>query len=97
LERYPVFVSVVLNHVSEATSVFWNALRCLQLLLEILGYKLWLRTTFSAGVVRNTLISQCFHSNQERMHNSIFEQFQPFLQVDIWDYILFSLIFLLFP
>lgn len=37
LERYPVFVSVVLNHVSEATSVFWNALRCLQLLLEILG------------------------------------------------------------
>jgi hypothetical protein len=22
------------------------------------------------------------------MHNSIFEQFQPFLQVDIWDYIL---------
>ncbi len=37
MERYPVFVSVVLNHVSEATSVFWNALRCLQLLLEILG------------------------------------------------------------
>jgi hypothetical protein len=97
LERYPVFLSVVLNHVSEATSVFWNALRCLQLLLEILGYKLWLRTTFSAGVVRNTLISQCFHSNQERMHNSIFEQFQPFLQVDIWDYILFLLIFLLLP
>jgi hypothetical protein len=39
VERYPVFVSIVLNQVSEATSVFYNALRCLQLLLEILGMK----------------------------------------------------------
>ncbi|KAL3682269.1 hypothetical protein R1sor_000291 [Riccia sorocarpa] len=80
LERYPVFVSIVLNHVSEATSVFWNALRCLKLLLEVLGYKLWLGTTFSPGVMRNTLLSQCFHSHEERMHVHIFDLFQPFLQ-----------------
>ncbi|KAG6555775.1 hypothetical protein Mapa_003016 [Marchantia paleacea] len=80
LERYPVFVSIVLNHVSEATSVFWNALRCLKLLLEVLGYKLWLGMTFSPGVMRNTLLSQCFHSHEERMHVHIFDLFQPFLQ-----------------
>lgn len=80
LERYPVFVSIVLNHVSEATSVFWNALRCLKLLLEVLGYKLWLGMNFSPGVMRNTLLSQCFHSHEERMHVHIFDLFQPFLQ-----------------
>lgn len=37
VERYPFFLSIVLNHASEATPVFWNALHCLKLLLEVLG------------------------------------------------------------
>ncbi|KAJ7567512.1 hypothetical protein O6H91_02G151200 [Diphasiastrum complanatum] len=80
VERHPSFVSMVLNHVSEATPVFWNALRCLKLLLEVLGYKLWLRTTFAPGVMRNTLLSQCFHTHEEKIHKAIFDLFQPFLQ-----------------
>lgn len=80
MEKYPMFVSIVLNHVSEVTAVFWNALRCLKLLLEVLGYKLWLGTTFSPGVMRNTLLSQCFHSREERMHVHIFDVFDPFLR-----------------
>ncbi|KAG0553297.1 hypothetical protein KC19_12G000100 [Ceratodon purpureus] len=80
VERYSVFVSIVLNRVSEYDdSVFYDVLKCLELLLSNLGYKFWLRTTFSAGVVRNTLVSQCFHSNLQRMHTSIFELFPPFL------------------
>ena len=31
--------------------------------------------------MRNTLVSQCFHSNLQRMHKSIFELFPPFLLV----------------
>ena len=37
IERYPSLLSLVLNHASEATPVFWNALFCLKLLLEVLG------------------------------------------------------------
>ncbi|CAM6095945.1 unnamed protein product [Calypogeia fissa] len=79
MEKYPTFVSIVLNHISEVTPVFWNALRCLKLLLQVLGYKLWLGTTFSPGVMRNTLLSQCFHSREERLHVHIFDLFEPFL------------------
>ena len=32
--------------------------------------------------MRNTLVSQCFHSNLQRMHKSIFELFPPFLLED---------------
>lgn len=37
VERYSVFVSIVLNHVSEARKEFYNALKCLELLLSNLG------------------------------------------------------------
>ncbi|KAI5072739.1 hypothetical protein GOP47_0013117 [Adiantum capillus-veneris] len=80
VERYPVFLSIVLNHASEASPVFWNALHCLKLLLDVLGYKLWIKTTFSPGVMRSTLIGQCFHTREEKMHKAIFDLFQPFLQ-----------------
>eukprot|EP00850_Spirogloea_muscicola_P009645 SM000054S18131 [mRNA] locus=s54:712649:726066:+ [translate_table: standard] len=77
---HPALVSIVINHVSETTGVFWIALRCLRLLLEILGYKLWMHTSFSASVVRNTMLSQCFHVTDERTHTALFDVFQPFLQ-----------------
>eukprot|EP00850_Spirogloea_muscicola_P001467 SM000005S17264 [mRNA] locus=s5:1111561:1129649:+ [translate_table: standard] len=80
VREHPALVSIVINHVSETTAVFWIALRCLRLLLEILGYKLWMHTTFSAGVVRNTMLSQCFHVTDERTHTALFDVFQPFLQ-----------------
>ncbi|MCO5611008.1 hypothetical protein L7F22_065256 [Adiantum nelumboides] len=80
VERYPFFLSIVLNHASEASPVFWNALHCLKLLLDVLGYKLWIKTTFSPGVMRSTLIGQCFHTREEKMHKAIFDLFQPFLQ-----------------
>eukprot|EP00850_Spirogloea_muscicola_P007996 SM000041S15555 [mRNA] locus=s41:680126:694929:- [translate_table: standard] len=80
VRAHPALVSIVINHVSETTAVFWIALRCLKLLLEILGYKLWMHTTFSAGVVRNTMLSQCFHVTDERTHTALFDVFQPFLQ-----------------
>lgn len=37
MERYPAFVSMVLNNVSDVTSTFLCPLRCLQKLLEVLG------------------------------------------------------------
>lgn len=37
VERYSVFVSIVLNHVSEARTEFYYALKCLELLLSHLG------------------------------------------------------------
>ena len=45
------------------------------------GYKLWIKTTFSPEVMRSTLIGQCFHTCEEKMHKAIFDLFQPFLQV----------------
>lgn len=56
LERYPIFLSIVLNHVSDDTLDFTYAINCLRLLFEMLGCKLWLRTTFSPSVMRNTLL-----------------------------------------
>ncbi|KAG9449287.1 hypothetical protein H6P81_009252 [Aristolochia fimbriata] len=80
LERYPVFLSIVLNHVSDDTPEFTYAVNCLRLIFEMLGCKLWLRTTLSPSVMRNTLLGQCFHTRNEKSHKEIFDIFQPFLQ-----------------
>ncbi|XP_019077812.1 uncharacterized protein LOC100265030 isoform X2 [Vitis vinifera] len=80
LERYPIFFSIVLNHISDDSLEFSHAVVCLRLLFEMLGYKLWLRSTLSPTVMRNTLLSQCFHTQNEKSHKEIFDLFQPFLQ-----------------
>nr|DAD46144.1 TPA_asm: hypothetical protein HUJ06_004374 [Nelumbo nucifera] len=80
LERYPIFLSIVLNHVSDDSLEFTYAVNCLKLLFEMLGCKVWLRTTLSPSVMRNTLLGQCFHTRNEKSHKEIFDLFQPFLQ-----------------
>eukprot|EP01018_Ginkgo_biloba_P027712 Gb_33974 [translate_table: standard] len=81
VERYPIFLSIVLNYVSDDNPLdFAQAVDCLKLLFETLGCKLWLKTTFSPGVMRNTLLGQCFHTRVEKHHKAIFDLFQPFLQ-----------------
>ncbi|XP_057968938.1 uncharacterized protein LOC131158231 isoform X2 [Malania oleifera] len=80
LERYPIFLSIVLNHISDESDEFLHAVKCLRHLFEMLGCKLWLRSTLSPSVMRNTLLGQCFHSRNEKSHKEIFDLFQPFLQ-----------------
>ncbi|XP_055825886.1 uncharacterized protein LOC129894293 isoform X2 [Solanum dulcamara] len=80
LDRYPIFLSVVLNHISDDSAEFSYAVNCLRLLFEMLGYKLWLKTSLSPSVMRNTLLGQCFHTRNEKSHKEIFDLFQPFLQ-----------------
>ncbi|KAE9585571.1 putative DNA helicase [Lupinus albus] len=80
LERYPFFLDIVLNHISGDSLEFSHAVTCLRLLFEMLGCKLWLRSTLSPSVMRNTLLGQCFHSRNEKIHKDIFGLFQPFLQ-----------------
>ncbi|RDY11301.1 hypothetical protein CR513_04052, partial [Mucuna pruriens] len=80
LERYPFFVDIVLNHISGDSLEFSHAVTCLRLLFEMLGCKLWLRSTLSPSAMRNTLIGQCFHTRNEKIHKDIFSLFQPFLQ-----------------
>lgn len=48
------------------------------------GCKLWLRSTLSPSVMRNTLLGQCFHTRNEKSHKDIFDLFQPFLQACLW-------------
>ncbi|KAJ8535753.1 hypothetical protein K7X08_034154 [Anisodus acutangulus] len=80
LDRYSIFLSVVLNHISDDSPEFSYAVNCLRLLFEMLGYKLWLKTSLSPSVMRNTLLGQCFHTRNEKSHKEIFDLFQPFLQ-----------------
>nr|GMC77348.1 putative helicase magatama 3 [Ipomoea batatas] len=80
LDRYPIFLSLVLNHISDDSPEFSYAVNCLRLLFEMLGYKLWLRTTLSPSVMRNTLLGQSFHTRNEKSHKEIFDLFLPFLQ-----------------
>ncbi|KAM0943249.1 putative DNA helicase [Dioscorea sansibarensis] len=80
LERYPVFMSVVLNHVSDDTPEFSHAVTCLRASFEMLGCKLWLRTSLSPSMIRNTLLGQCFHTRNEKSHKEIFDLFLPLLQ-----------------
>ncbi|KAL7180670.1 hypothetical protein ACSBR1_043789 [Camellia fascicularis] len=80
LERYPVFLSIVLNHISDDSFEFSYAVNCLRLLFEMLGCKLWLRATLSPSLMRDTLLGQCFHTRNEKSHKEIFDLFQPFLQ-----------------
>ncbi|KAH7865286.1 hypothetical protein Vadar_004656 [Vaccinium darrowii] len=80
LERYPIFLSIVLNQISDDSGEFSYAVNCLRLLFEMLGCKLWLRATLSPSVMRNTLLGQCFHTRNEKSHKEIFDLFQPFLQ-----------------
>ncbi|XP_051129452.1 uncharacterized protein LOC127250300 isoform X2 [Andrographis paniculata] len=80
LDRYPIFLSIVLNHISDDSLEFSHAVNCLRLLFEKLGCKLWLRATLSPSVMRNTLLGQCFHTRIEKSHKEIFDLFQPFLQ-----------------
>ncbi|KAL6846836.1 hypothetical protein ACP4OV_024284 [Aristida adscensionis] len=67
LEKYPVFLNIVLNHVSDDRS-------------DLSCCKLWLRTTLSSSVMRNTLLGHCFHTRDEKSHKEIFDLFLPFLQ-----------------
>ncbi|XP_062193349.1 uncharacterized protein LOC133896754 isoform X2 [Phragmites australis] len=80
LEKYPVFLNIVLNHVSDDRSDLSCAVSCLKASFEMLGCKLWLRTTLSPGVMRNTLLGHCFHTRDEKSHKEIFDLFLPFLQ-----------------
>ncbi|KAL8458916.1 hypothetical protein ACS0TY_036417 [Phlomoides rotata] len=80
LDRYPIFLSIVLNQISDDSVEFSHAVNCLRLLFEKLGCKLWLRATLSPSVMRNTLLGQCFHTRNEKSHKEIFDLFQPFLQ-----------------
>lgn len=80
LERYPIFLSIILNHVSDDTMEFSHAVTCLRAAFLMLGCKLWLRTTLSPSMMRNTLLGQCFHTRNEKSHKEIFDLFLPFLQ-----------------
>ncbi|KAJ8770865.1 hypothetical protein K2173_021780 [Erythroxylum novogranatense] len=80
MERYPIFFDIVLNHISGDSSEFSVAVNCLKELFKMLGCKLWLRSTLSPSVMRNTLLGQCFHTRNEKMHIDIFDLFPPFLQ-----------------
>ncbi|TYG65006.1 hypothetical protein ES288_D06G151100v1 [Gossypium darwinii] len=80
LERYPIFLDIVLNHISGDSPEFSHAVSCLRELFKMLGCKLWLRATLSPSVMRNTLLGQCFHTRNEKMHKDIFDLFLPFLQ-----------------
>ncbi|KAK4837593.1 hypothetical protein QYF36_006782 [Acer negundo] len=80
LENYPIFFDIVLNHISGDSPEFSHAVSCLRELFKMLGYKLWLRSTLSPSVMRNTLLGQCFHTRNEKIHKDIFDLFQPFLQ-----------------
>ncbi|CAI9114585.1 OLC1v1015339C1 [Oldenlandia corymbosa var. corymbosa] len=80
LDRYPVFLSIVLNHITDDSLEFSYAVKCLRLLFEMLGCKLWLRSSLSPSVMRNTLLGQCFHTRDEKSHKEIFDLFEPFLQ-----------------
>lgn len=42
--------------------------------------ELWLRSTLSPSVMRNTLLGQCFHTRNEKSHKDIFDLFLPFLR-----------------
>lgn len=48
------------------------------------GCKLWLRSTLSPSVMRNTLLGQCFHTRNEKIHKDIFDLLPPFLQACLW-------------
>ncbi|XVE91125.1 hypothetical protein DITRI_Ditri20bG0129600 [Diplodiscus trichospermus] len=80
LERYPIFFDIVLNHISGDSAEFSHAVNCLRELFKMLGCKLWLRSTLSPSVMRNTLLGQCFHTRNEKIHKDIFDLFLPFLQ-----------------
>ncbi|KAJ1700232.1 hypothetical protein LUZ63_000011 [Rhynchospora breviuscula] len=80
LERYPVFLNIILNHVSDDTSDFSYAVSCLKASFEMLGCKLWLKASLSPSVMRNTLLGHCFHTRDEKSHKDIFDLFIPFLQ-----------------
>ncbi|XP_014758454.1 uncharacterized protein LOC100835663 isoform X3 [Brachypodium distachyon] len=80
LEKYPIFLNIVLNHVSDDGSDLSCSVSCLKASFEMLGCKLWLRTTLSPSVMRNTLLGQCFHTRDEKSHKEIFDLFLPFLQ-----------------
>ncbi|KAI3990319.1 hypothetical protein MKX01_037658 [Papaver californicum] len=80
LERYPSIVNNVLDHVTDDSLEFSHAINSLRLLFEMLGCKLWLRTTSSPSVMRNTLVGQCFHTRNEKSHKEIFDLVEPFLQ-----------------
>ncbi|KAK6911188.1 DNA2/NAM7 helicase-like, C-terminal [Dillenia turbinata] len=66
LERYPILLSIVLNHISDDTDEFSHAVNCLRLIFEMLGCKLWLGTTLSPSMMRNSLLGQCFHTRNEK-------------------------------
>lgn len=66
LEKYPIFLNIVLNHVSDDGSDLSCSVSCLKASFEMLGCKLWLRTTLSPSVMRNTLLGQCFHTRDEK-------------------------------
>lgn len=76
----PFFLDIVLNHISGDSLEFSHAVTCLRLLFEMLGCKLWLSSTLSPSVMRNTLLGQCFHIRNEKIHKDIFGLFHPFLQ-----------------
>lgn len=80
LEHYPDFLSIVLNHISDDSLEFSYAVNCLRNLFGMLGCKLWLTAILSPSVIHNTLLSQCFHTRNEKSHKDIFDLFQPFLQ-----------------
>ncbi|XP_020264278.1 helicase SEN1 [Asparagus officinalis] len=80
LENYPNFLNIVLNHVSDDSFESSYAITCLRACFEMLGCKLWWRTTLSPSVMRNTLLGQCFHTRSEKSHKDIFDLFLPFLQ-----------------
>lgn len=42
LDRYPIFLSIVLNHISDDSLEFSHAVNCLRLLFEKLGIFLFL-------------------------------------------------------
>lgn len=80
LECYPIFFDIVLNHISGDSAEFSHAVSCLKELFKMLGCKLWLRSTLSPSVMRNTLLGQCFHTRNEKIHKDILDLFPPFLQ-----------------
>ncbi|KZV27524.1 hypothetical protein F511_04575 [Dorcoceras hygrometricum] len=65
LDRYPIFLSIVLNNISDDSLECSHAINCMRLLFEKLGCKLWLRATLSPSVMRNTLLDG-EHEKQRR-------------------------------
>lgn len=72
VNSFPQFIDIVVTHLNERDdTIFWQTLKIFRVLLQKIGYKVWIRGVFTPENVVNELFKKFSSTSDQKAHQAI--------------------------